>query len=204
MVTLNIFHKNENLAHLNYIVFWKNHDTSEGTDAFVLAKNLAQEMGRISQDSPYMHSVENYKDFCEVVLKQQTNFVHEISDKDIFVNNSAANGVFYALFLLRSDKTIIGFLNARIIYESVDIDFICIDKAYRKCGFGYFLFEKFQEKLRQEFLAKKQNYKIFLEVSTENFDAIAFYKKMNFVTVNIRSKYYANGEDAIIMQKCYS
>ena len=40
---------------------------------------------------------------------------------------------------------------------------------------------------------------VFLEVRTANFSAQALYKKMGFIPVAIRKKYYDDGEDAIVM-----
>lgn len=42
--------------------------------------------------------------------------------------------------------------------------------------------------------------KIFLEVSVNNEKAINLYKKFTFVEYNRRSKYYADGSDAVLLQ----
>ena len=42
--------------------------------------------------------------------------------------------------------------------------------------------------------------KVFLEVSTKNTSAISLYKKFTFSEYNRRSKYYADGSDAILLQ----
>ena len=45
-----------------------------------------------------------------------------------------------------------------------------------------------------------QVHKIFLEVSTKNSTALNLYQKLSFVEYNRRSKYYADGSDAILLQ----
>jgi ribosomal-protein-alanine N-acetyltransferase len=42
--------------------------------------------------------------------------------------------------------------------------------------------------------------KVFLEVSTKNTTALNLYRKFTFIEYNRRSKYYADGSDAILLQ----
>ena len=43
--------------------------------------------------------------------------------------------------------------------------------------------------------------KVFLEVRSSNISAIALYEKKGYTKISVRKKYYADGEDALVMVK---
>jgi ribosomal-protein-alanine N-acetyltransferase len=45
---------------------------------------------------------------------------------------------------------------------------------------------------------------VFLEVRVSNFPAQNLYRSLDFTAIGIRTKYYSDGEDAIIMKKIIS
>jgi [ribosomal protein S18]-alanine N-acetyltransferase len=66
----------------------------------------------------------------------------------------------------------------------------------RRCGVGTSLMESVIGHLR-----KKKVGDIFLEVRQSNQDAIRFYRKFSFAEVDRLSRYYSDGEDAIVMER---
>lgn len=52
-----------------------------------------------------------------------------------------------------------------------------------------------------EQLREKKVSDLFLEVRQSNQDAIRFYQKFSFAEVDRRSRYYSDGEDAIVMER---
>jgi len=60
--------------------------------------------------------------------------------------------------------------------------------------------------LGSKMIAESYNYlegvkEIFLEVASNNKSAIQLYKKNSFDFVSVRTHYYKNGADAIVMKK---
>lgn len=98
------------------------------------------------------------------------------------------------IILINNDETINGLL---IIYKNVDyyeIEIIVVKEKYRN--------KKIATNMLNYFIKNycKKNDEILLEVSEKNYNAIKFYEKFNFRTINIRKNYY-NNSDAYIMKK---
>ncbi len=93
------------------------------------------------------------------------------------------------------DGIILGYCLANVCVNYADILNICIHPDCRKKGLGSILLNYQVEKLRQlniEF--------IMLEVRESNIDALSYYEKNGFKALEVRNKYYRNGEGAIIMR----
>ena len=79
------------------------------------------------------------------------------------------------------------------IIERIELDYIIVDKNYRKCGIACKLIEYLIN------YAKKKNIlNITLEVNENNLSAINLYKKYKFEVTSRREKYYKDN-DAILM-----
>tara|TARA_B100001094_G_scaffold309009_1_gene342252 strand:+ start:1044 stop:1490 length:447 start_codon:yes stop_codon:yes gene_type:complete len=79
--------------------------------------------------------------------------------------------------------------------DSGEIFFVYVRNKYRRNGVS--------RRLVREFLrhcSKKLLDRVFLEVRVSNFGAIALYRSCGFSVLSRRIKYYADGEDAFVMQ----
>ena len=90
----------------------------------------------------------------------------------------------------------IGYLSARRIADEVHILSIAVDPARRRRGVARALLDALlcEEQARGARSA-------LLEVRTSNLSARAFYESVGFVAVGRRPRYYANGEDALLMTR---
>ncbi|MFV0289032.1 MAG: GNAT family N-acetyltransferase [Mycoplasmatales bacterium] len=86
-----------------------------------------------------------------------------------------------------SQNEIIGYLAYKDFDISYDIYNIVIDPQYQRQQIG------------QQLLSNIFDKKIVLEVKEGNQGAINFYQKNNFKIVNIKPKYYKDGQNAIVM-----
>ena len=94
---------------------------------------------------------------------------------------------------MKKKKKINAYLYAVKTIDNIDILSIYVEEKYRKKNLGSSLLEELINNNRY----LKQS--IMLEVSTNNTPAINLYKKMGFQIINIRKKYYENG-DAYVMK----
>ena len=90
-----------------------------------------------------------------------------------------------SIFLTCKSKPL-GYLMGRVIEDDLEIISLIIKKKFRQKGLGSELINQ----LIKIALQKKIN-KIFLEVSVENYKAIALYKKYKFTKIGSRKKYYS-------------
>lgn len=120
-----------------------------------------------------------------------------ISNSDELINKfnygvSNSNPFINLIGYYIEDK-LIGFIDYSLIYDKIEINFIFIDENYRQKGIALSLFDYV--------LKEHANIKnITLEVKKNNYPAINLYKKLGFVEVAIREKYY-DGIDGILMIK---
>ena len=133
------------------------------------------------------------EDLNEVQAIEHENEIELWSLKNFQDSISAKH--FFKLFFL--NKTIVGFIVARLIQNECEILNIGVTKSMRK--------KQVASKLMDALIGQCNNKNIkhiFLEVRTSNLAAISMYKKFDFNEIGIRPNYYLtkNGhEDAIIM-----
>ena len=130
-----------------------------------------------------------YECYCKI----EDDYEKKWKKKDFYTFISNQDNI----FILSHPKPV-GYLNARITRDGIEIISILIDKKFRKIGIGKSL-------LNQLLIIalKKKIQNIFLEVSVENLTAINLYKKFNFIRVGKRKNYYFQDEkyiDADIMK----
>lgn len=106
-----------------------------------------------------------------------------------------SNDPFLKYLMYKEDNQLIGFVNYSIIYERAELNYIYVDKNFRKKGIADKLMNSMFEDLKKEEVSS-----ITLEVKKSNISAIKLYEKCNFKSVSIRKKYYGN-EDGILMFK---
>lgn len=97
--------------------------------------------------------------------------------------------------LVYEENGIKGILVYQNLIDRLEIDYIIVDKDYRKKGIATSLL-KYLENNNKNIL------NITLEVRKSNTPAINFYKKNGFKKAAVRKKYYEN-EDGILMIKEY-
>lgn len=102
---------------------------------------------------------------------------------------------FYGV-LLEEDGAITAYGGIGVVEDEAELDLIATAEMYRRCGRG----KKILDDLVEE--AKRRGAKrMFLEVRVSNAPAMMFYLSYGFVGLYARSRYYPDGEDAIVMKK---
>lgn len=98
--------------------------------------------------------------------------------------------------LLEEDGTVTAYGGVSIVGDEAEIQLIGTAEMYRRCGRGG---EILQDLLDE---AKRRGVKrVFLEVRVSNSPALSLYLKNGFRGLYARSRYYPDGEDAIVMIK---
>ena len=108
-----------------------------------------------------------------------------------FFNQTLSNENFKFIKLVL-EKQIIGFLQFSLNKSDCDIISIGVAKKFQKMGHG---------KLLVEYLKSLNLKNIFVEVSTNNINAIMFYYSLNFLKIGLRKNYYKKQKsDAILLK----
>ena len=108
-----------------------------------------------------------------------------------FFNQTSSNENFKFIKLVL-EKQIIGFLQFSLNKSDCDIISIGVTQKFQKMGHG---------KLLVEYLKSLNLKNIFVEVSTNNINAIMFYYSLNFSKIGLRKNYYKKQKsDAILLK----
>ena len=111
--------------------------------------------------------------------------------KLIFFYQTLSNENFKFIKLVL-EKEIIGFLQFSMNKSDCDIISIGVTQKFQKMGHG---------KLLVEYLKSLNLKNIFVEVSTNNINAIMFYYSLNFSKIGLRKNYYKKQKsDAILLK----
>lgn len=97
----------------------------------------------------------------------------------------------FSHILMYDDKGIIVYTK---IYDRVEIEYIIVDKRYRRQGIGKSL-------LNYIINNNTDTINITLEVKESNIEAIKFYEKCGFEKVAIREKYYGIENGILMIRK---
>ena len=108
---------------------------------------------------------------------------------ELLKNTVRAFGIFH-------EKKIIGLCVAQFLFNQSELNYLTVHPLFRRRGLGKTLMNKLIQQSFDENIDK-----IFLEVSSENLQAINLYKKLGFETIRIRPNYYRNGTDALMKEK---
>ncbi|MDE6617227.1 MAG: ribosomal protein S18-alanine N-acetyltransferase [Lachnospiraceae bacterium] len=93
--------------------------------------------------------------------------------------------------------TVIAYCAITALYETADLCNIAVKEEYRRCHIAEKLLEKCVMSCEDKGVSR-----ILLEARESNAPAICFYKKMGFMEIGKRKKYYKEPcEDAVIMEK---
>ena len=97
------------------------------------------------------------------------------------------------------DGVIIGIIIYSIKYEYAELEYIVIDKNYRRKNIASKLMNYMIEDL-----IKNNVISVSLEVNVENIPAINLYKKFAFEKATIRKNYYGNKDAVLMIRKLIS
>jgi len=100
------------------------------------------------------------------------------------------------LWVAKEEARSIGFLAARRVVDEVHVLSVAVASAQRRRGVARSLLDAV---LRDETASGART--ALLEVRASNLGARAFYASTGFVAVGQRPRYYANGEDALLMTR---
>ena len=97
-------------------------------------------------------------------------------------------------WVLDDGGSIIGFIMSYIVQYEVQIINIAVRLSHQYRGYG--------KRILSEFLSQfNEKTYLFLEVRESNLPAYQLYSHFGFEQIDIRRKYYHDGEDAIVMAK---
>ncbi len=98
--------------------------------------------------------------------------------------------------LLEEDGAVIAYGGMSVVEGEAEVQLIATAEMYRRCGRGGMILQDLTEE------AKRRGAKrIFLEVRVSNAPAMMLYLKHGFRGLYARSRYYSDGEDALVMVK---
>ena len=98
--------------------------------------------------------------------------------------------------LLEEEDGITAYGGMHIAGDEAEIELIATAEMYRRCGRG----SKILDDLLEE-AARRGVKNVFLEVRVSNAPAQCMYLKKGFKGIYARTRYYPDGEDAIVMKK---
>lgn len=108
---------------------------------------------------------------------------------------SFLSGNFYGS-LLEEDGAITAYGGMSVAADEAEIQLIATAEMYRRCGRGSKILSDLLDEARRRGVKK-----VFLEVRVSNSSAQLLYLKHGFTGLYARSRYYPDGEDAIVMKK---
>lgn len=128
-------------------------------------------------------------DFSDMsaVLKNASPDWDELILKDCFHPEYQHWGIFF-------QDTLLGFVIIRVIPDAWEVIQIVIDPLYQRQGLASQLMRFVIDEAKKNKIKKCQ-----LEVRASNHPAILLYQQLHFHEVGIRKKYYANGDDALLL-----
>ena len=102
----------------------------------------------------------------------------------------------YHTFLAEDGGQVCGYGCLILLFEDAELANIAVAPTYRGQGVGKLLMEKMHD-YAKTFGAER----MLLEVRVSNASAIGLYEKYGYERYGLRENYYADGEDAYLMQK---
>ena len=133
------------------------------------------------------------EDLTEIAKLEEECFSDPWSQR-MLADSFLSDGFFGSL--LEEGNTITAYGGMRTVGEEAEIELIATAEMYRRCGRG----GKILDDLLDE-AARRGGKAVFLEVRVSNAAAQLLYLKKGFKGLYARSRYYPNGEDAIVMKK---
>ena len=91
---------------------------------------------------------------------------------------------------------IVGYVCGTVLFENAELDNIAVAEAYRGQGIAKELIRRFHAQVKA-----KEGERVLLEVRVSNSPAMRLYLAEGYKGLYARTRYYHDGEDALIMQK---
>ena len=131
-------------------------------------------------------------DIDSIYKIEKSVFSHPWSKKQIIyeLDNVSYSSNWVALI----DNKVIGFILSHITGTEVQIINIAVKLEYQCRGIGKNILNIFLNQFKEDTF-------FFLEVKKSNLSAFYMYSHLGFNQIDTRKKYYADGEDAIVMAK---
>ncbi len=131
-------------------------------------------------------------DLADILSIEKNVFKHPWSKEQLSWELNSQPAAENYVMLARGNM--IGYLFSHVVDDDVQILNIAIDIPFQHKGYGEQLLSYFLDQFNTDI-------SIHLEVRKSNFPAINLYLKFGFHETGSRKGYYADGEDAIIMQR---
>ncbi|MEC9390010.1 MAG: ribosomal protein S18-alanine N-acetyltransferase [Myxococcota bacterium] len=96
----------------------------------------------------------------------------------------------------RTDEGVVGALIGQCVLDEAEIHEVAVHAAHRRKGVATLLLDAFLHEVRRRGATICR-----LEVRRTNASAMAFYRQHGFKQSGLRTAYYADGEDALLLQK---
>lgn len=101
-----------------------------------------------------------------------------------------------ALKAFLDDGSVVAYVGASYVLDEAEIGNICVLPEYRGMGVGKSLLNDLMDELKSRGIVT-----VFLEVESDNVNAIALYEKAGFTRYNSRKDYYGEGRDAMLYRR---
>jgi len=102
------------------------------------------------------------------------------------------------IVVVSTEERVAGFVIAWLVVDELHILNVAVDPAFRRRGLARLILGELLDR------AERCGFSLAtLEVRVSNEAAIRLYECLGFRTVGLRRRYYADGEDALIMQRTF-
>lgn len=129
-------------------------------------------------------------------LPQVISLHDELFKQEFNFDDYVQNKVFHYGIVMEENNQIVGYLVGQMIFEMSDLYYVAVHPNYQSKGYGNLLVEQFINDACQN-----DGDTMSLEVRISNQVAIRLYERCGFISVGIRKRYYADGEDALLMTR---
>lgn len=133
------------------------------------------------------------EDIDQVLEIEAKSFPHPWLRQHFIDELNSFYGFPYSAF--DSSGRLIAYICPMLLLDEGHIMNVAVDPSFRGSGVGRLLVQRVLDDCR----AGNASY-VSLEVRESNLSAISLYRKMGFVDMGRRKRYYENGEDALMME----
>lgn len=103
---------------------------------------------------------------------------------------------FFVGFVCEEGGVTVGYLCGSVLFERAEIDDVATCPDARGKGVANALMQTFEEHAKHMGASE-----CLLEVRVGNLPALSLYRKRGYENVTVRKRYYADGEDALVLKK---
>ena len=132
-------------------------------------------------------SIDSINELYEIYVEQFKNESWTLKQIQDSFNNKFVS--FYGIY---KNGELVSFASILTSIDDINLLDIATRENFKKRGYA-------KQLLCYIIGLKKENQTISLEVKSKNKTAISLYEKFGFKTLNIRKKYYKDGDDALCM-----